>query len=491
MSDQNQIEPSRPFEEVHEFQGVLTKGERSIADQHFIVRYSTRRPGPIHGRILGEGSRATGERFSSLMRQSGLYSAIRSKAEGADEPVLESQRVRLRSSTTRFWPDSYTPSMVGVLAVLELDEFKVSTAFQREEPKRQISFSLAGPRDFWDLSCIRERSFIGSTRIEPRSIRIQDPKDELSVKLTPHFVYSTVVLEDGHRVPVEDSFDSLIIETEFSCDVLDDEQFRSRAIAIADDIMLLASIGARRKLDWFSYGFGATDRFEEYVRTRLDRFEDSVGPQDPLVTRAEVEEFLSKTLAAYRHHQDQGFDLRWPLITTLTAHTSDLLEQRFLFLFMALEKLKDMYASREKAYSNFRTHSERKRTLHNLSEYISSKLKDHPNVEDIKEKLPELGRRPLWSILRELLSTYDVEWRDVYPEGTDKPTFIAVRNKLLHTAEEVDLGDLFYETERLQVVLERLLLKLLGWEDTFGAASVSDAEHLAKGPTAANVEVFD
>lgn len=122
---------------------------------------------------------------------------------------------------------------------------------------------------------------------------------------------------------------------------------------------------------------------------------------------------------------------------------------------------------------------------------MENSLEGHPGLDDIKEKIPELGRPPLWSVLRKLLDHYGVPWKDVYPPETEKPTFISVRNKLLHTAESVDLPTLFYETDRLQVVLERLLLSLLNWDDAFGAASVSEAERLAAGPSSGNVEVWD
>ena len=346
------IEPHRPFEEIHEFQGSISKGEKTIEEQHFIIRYPTHRPGQIHGRIMGRDTREAADTFAALMRRYGSRYSIRSKPSEGTTRRYESDNAILRSSGSRNWPRDYSPSMVGVLGYLELQDFTVWIDRKRDGAKRQIALALAGPRDFWDLHWGREWSYTGEVKLQHDSVPVEIPEEEVSAKLEPHFILSKSVLEDGHEVSVEDNYDSLVFETTADPGGLSDDTFRESSTELANDLLLLASIGARRRLDWFSFHFAKSDGIQQYVRTRSEHFEASVGPTDPLVQRADAISFLGTGLKALRQLREHGFDLSISLITALTAHTSDLLEQRFLFLFMALEKLKDMYAASQKLDNN-------------------------------------------------------------------------------------------------------------------------------------------
>ena len=75
-----------------------------------------------------------------------------------------------------------------------------------------------------------------------------------------------------------------------------------------------------------------------------------------------------------------------------------------------------------------------------------------------------------------------MEWKDLYPNDVARPSFFNTRNALVHSANEIDFDILFCETYRVQTIVERLLLKLLGWKDIHGAGSVP-VGYLAKGPS--------
>ena len=55
-------------------------------------------------------------------------------------------------------------------------------------------------------------------------------------------------------------------------------------------------------------------------------------------------------------------------------------------------------------------------------------------------------------------------------------TLIDTRNKLLHSSRDLDIDLLDKETTRLQAIVERFLLRMLGWTDF----SALPSKHLRK-----------
>jgi len=415
------------------------------------------------------------------MNQPGIYGSLRSKDTERGGPIYESNKVFVRSSEGRLWPEEYGSRMVGVIAELEIEE--LTRTYKREpgENERRISFALAGPRDFWPLGWLRSRSYTGEVGFghDPPSVEIPNPT-RAKLQFAPHYVFSSISFDDGRELGIEDYYHSIIVKTDLPPTEIPDDEFQCQAIKIVDDLLLVASVAARFWIDWFSFQFVASSKLVDHVRSRRESFVESVGHHDTLVDRGKAFDFLTIAMQALREHQDSGFDLYLPLITVMTANTSKLPEQGFLFYFMALEKLKDMYAKKEGLVRTVGSSSEGRCLIKDVNSYLDKRLADHPALTLVKEKTVELDRPPLWHVLEKFLLEYDVEWKDLYPPNTERPSFIGVRNRLIHSAESVEPVQLYFETERLRVVLERLLLKLLRWQ--YGAASSMEVERLAYGP---------
>ena len=56
------------------------------------------------------------------------------------------------------------------------------------------------------------------------------------------------------------------------------------------------------------------------------------------------------------------------------------------------------------------------------------------------------------------------------------------RNALMHSAETICDEVLYYETERTQILLKRLIVKLLGCQESDWASTFRDAEYLSRMP---------
>jgi len=84
------------------------------------------------------------------------------------------------------------------------------------------------------------------------------------------------------------------------------------------------------------------------------------------------------------------------------------------------------------------------------------------------------------SVLDEILEKFDVEWKDLYPNN-HKRTIIQTRDDLLHSSRTIDFKFLSKESYRLRSIIERILLRMLGWKDISNSPKNYIKEWLTEG----------
>ena len=249
---------------------------------------------------------------------------------------------------------------------------------------------------------------------------------------------------------ISDYRPSIIVETNELPKERSDDEFQSLAIEIVNDILLVSSMVAGCWIDWFSWEFYSSDKHVYHVRSLERDYADEII-HDCGERRKFLEGFLAKAVQALRDHKKEKFDLSIPLGNWITARTEPP-EQKFIFYFLALEKLKDMYAKNNKK-----------------------------ETEKYKYKN---GGYHLWPVLEILLNKYDVEWKNLYPsdKAGSRPAFIDLRNALIHSTETICDEVLYYETERTQILLKRLIVKLLDCQESDWAETFLDTQYLSRMP---------
>ena len=476
----NDIEQSKPFYRRREFQGTLSKAGNNIDDLHFIIDYAENKPDKIKAAIVG--NHTDSDRISALMRRGTPYAEIRSKAyEGCNE-IIRSSRAIIKQAQNRQWPNEYGDRMGGKICDIELQKLEIDISVDnKDKDERGICFYLAGPTSFWPLHWSRARSYTGDANIEIDPLQIDIPNPiQAKIELRPSFLYSPIRLEDGKEAEATDYVLTIEIKTDLSIEDLPDSDFINHAIQTADDLTLLASFVSRRHIKWFRYDCYSSKRSLHFVRYISESFADDVYYGDLLIKPHEAKNFIQSSIINLQNLREKKFDLLLPIINVLNGHESQYLEQRFILYFMSLEKLKDMYAIERDINSNFSNNSEKKKILRSIRKLIRDQLSDVKS-QPIVDKVNELNRPSIWSVVGSLLSDQSVEWKDLYPNDVARPSFFNTRNALVHSANEIDFDILFCETYRVQTIVERLLLRLLGWKDIHGAGSVP-VEYLAKGP---------
>ena len=333
MNNTDRISP-RPFEEVHEFQGTITKNDYELSDRHFEIMYSTRKPGIIRGRIKGEESRKELEHLEKLMIQPGNYAKLRSKTTTSNGPIYESDKVFLRSVSGRWWPTEYGDRMVGDVAEFDIEELTVTDfASIQNTDERRISFALSGPRDFWP-PIFRMTEYTGKVEIEHKPINMEiDNAARAKIQAEPNYVFSSISIDNGHELEISDYYYSIIVKTDVSPTEISDDKFQSQATEIVNDLLLVSSVVSRSWIDWFLSYFQASDKFVSRVRSLRRNYVDEIGyngDYNSLYERKRflTEGFLAIAVQALRKHRQNGFDLYIPLINLMAANTNAVLADR-------------------------------------------------------------------------------------------------------------------------------------------------------------------
>ena len=477
----NDIEQSKPFYRRREFQGTLSKAGNNIDDLYFIVDFAENKPDKIKAAILGD---TTDFRISDLMGEGTPYAEIRSKAYEGCYEIIRSSKAIIKQAYNRGWPNEYGDHMVGKICDIELQELEIDISVDnKDRGERRIRFYLVGPRSLWPLLYRSwKKSYTGVVNIEIDPLQIDVPNPiQAKIELRPSFLYSPIRLEDGKEVEATDYVLTIEIKTDLSIEDLSDSDFINYAIQIADDLTLLASFVSRKHIKWFRYDCYSSKRLRHFVRYISESFVDDVYDGDLLIKPGEAKEFIQSSIINLQNLREKQFDLFLPIINVLNGHESQYLEQRFILYFMSLEKLKDMYAIERDIDSNFSNKSEKNKILRSIRKLIRDQLPEVESNKPIIDKVNELDRSSIWSLVDSLLSDQSVEWKDLYPTDVVRPSFFNTRNALIHSANKIDGDLLFYETYRVQTIVERLLLKLLGWKNIYRAGSVH-ADSLAKGP---------
>ena len=450
------LQEAQPFYKRHRFVGQFVLDDVTTDPVDVVVEFNELEGGRIDGVILG------GESSMEAAQQAyKRHKACRLVSYGDSRHTVEAERVLVSSLTSE---------STGVVA--EFSCVSVSETLRLEgATERGISFRLAGA-----LGALEPRNFLPSSWTGERTIERRGNKLGLGVSWPGTIELSNEYLWEQSDGPNRGRY-AYVPTLELGCDVsrdeLPDETFIEKAKALVDDATLLMSFACRHWIVWYSYSFLTPEFVSQYrfhnsrdTRNEKHRINDSsVGMK--------AAEFLRVCLPRFQERRAKGEDLRLPIVYGVPKAGSRSVEERFASVFWALEKLVDVFVKRENrdqilGRSDFRRVSRNVRKVFDKAQ-IPEGIWGQPPVglHMIQEKISELNRPSIGTQLQWLCDSLDVTWRDLYPASYDapKPRFITTRNEIFHSNTPIDGGLVFRETRRVSLLLERLILKALGWSD--------------------------
>ena len=450
------LQEAQPFYKRHRFVGQFVLDDVTTDPVDVVVEFNELEGGRIDGVILG------GESSMEAAQQAyKRHKACRLVSYGDSRHTVEAERVLVSSLTSE---------STGVVA--EFSCVSVSETLRLEgATERGISFRLAGA-----LGALEPRKFLPSSWTGERTIERRGNKLDLGVSCPGTIELSNEYLWEQSDGPNRGRY-AYVPTLELGCDVsrdeLPDETFIEKAKALVDDATLLMSFACRHWIVWYSYSFLTPEFVSQYrfhnsrdTRNEKHRINDS-----PVGMKAA--EFLRVCLPRFQERRAKGEDLRLPIVYGVPKAGSRSVEERFASVFWALEKLVDVFVKRENrdqilGRSDFRRVSRNVRKVFDKAQ-IPEGIWGQPPVglHMIQEKISELNRPSIGTQLQWLCDSLDVTWRDLYPASYDapKPRFITTRNEIFHSNTPIDGGLVFRETRMVSLLLERLILKALGWSD--------------------------
>jgi hypothetical protein len=457
--------------------GSLARANHIVNGLHIFVEYRKDREGPIYGYILGDGE--TAERLEALMQGTDGFYRLEARPIGKLNPFVSSNTVLLRNISMRGRRDDSELNRIQYqIAQLEFQDIKEEKQLASAPGEQIVSFSIRGAREFWPAFYSRTLRYDGNVETKQKLVTISIDGFR-NVRVGFHFIYDQAEVAGTNGTFVTDAF-ALNFYPDVTSGKLSPADLVNLCVSIADDLLLLASVVSRRWIQWDRYMILSNDSLIRYVRTIRPANTERIWREDLLIMPNDCVQFLETALLEYRALKKAGMDLRLPLIYLVSAHERETLESQFVNFFLALEKIKDLYARHH--HEEFIIKSSLFRKLSSRTRKVVDELVDNClKRKEIKEKIPELQRPSMKSMLLRILRYYEVNWEDLYPKGQEL-TIVNTRHQLFHSSVEVDIDTLMVERYRLQYLLERLVLSMLKWTEHSTAQAPYNREFLYSKP---------
>lgn len=466
-------EESKLFTQKLRCVGKISDGIHTVDDLHITIIHPVLQPDKIKGLIYINNPRAT----------EGVIRLFNSKVAGLTleayngNQKLFSDELSIKNFSReqrKIKPGKITTS---ITLSFELRSVKFIDSFESKNDieTRTLSFFLAGPSDVWQILQIRYPDDSGNIKIELKNSSI-DLGDEFDISIFPWHFYDR--LTEPYKLDVSTSVLALRIKTDRPRSEIPDNAFLEYGQRLADDLLLLSSFLSKHWIAWYGYNLITADRIESFFRQARKTISAKVHGDEFPIKSNKIREFLKKGLVALHNLREDGLDLTLPITYYIVGHEARYVEERFTTLFLALEKIKDLYASKNELDKTLNG-SAFGRLKSKLSKLVKQEIDDAGLREKIIAKLPDLNRPPLRFTLESLFDRYSVKWQDIYPDGSDL-TLIRTRDFLFHSSSKADADELIRELNRLEIIMCRLLLRMLGWSDLSQTAKDYDRKRLRR-----------
>ena len=453
--------PQKPFFERREFKGSLARQKQIANGLQVVIQYPLTKEGEIRGKVLGD--RNTFKKIERLTSVPGPFWTLRSQEHEDIGWEIHSDEVLVPMISGQGWPPEYGKGMTAVIADLRLEDVFVTEHFRhRGMQDRHLSFFLAGPRELWSVHHLRVPSFTGEVEIDVRNAPIElDEPFPFDIEVRPIYLYDEAPASGNCQLSADVL--ALHLKTRKSMEEFSTERFLALGKQLADDLTLLVSFLSRHWVTWFRYQLETNDKIETYVRRTRPCSTKKLQWENGLLEHHRSREFLKTGLRNLRTLRKKGFNLFMPIVYFVSANEKTYLEEQFTTFFLSLERIKDMFAKEENLQKNL-PNTAFKRLHSSIGDLVDSQVESPDARDRIRTKILELNRPSLRYVLESLLSKYRVTWEDLYP-AAGQLTLIKTRDKLFHSSLEIDIDLLIKERDRLQALLERILLRMLGWDD--------------------------
>jgi len=399
--------------------------------------------------------------------------ALRATICGFDKKVqytIETPEVYFSGSLTKYWGDEISETTVSG----EPQDLHVIHHLRNHEghERTHIVFWVS-PNQFLTPSMICSNSYAGDIKYE----RVKNLKftieDDVQIIFEKHFNSKTT--KNGDLI----QWSFLVACADLTVPANDVETLKTEILPVLDDFLLIASFAARERTSCL--GWSATDKNSHSTFYRgnytFPEYNDDSSVDDGVLDIMYYQKFIQMCYSSFLHFENK-LALRDALNSAVPS-TSQTLETSYLRTFSGLETLILDFRRKE----NFEFVLPENEWLV-LRGYIHKCIKHFtkPNLSrgqraSVYRKLGELNRVSLGEAFEVFCQKYAIDLEDLWPVfGKKEIVGLAdIRNRLIHGDPfPYDLfGSLIVANEHLKYALERIIIRILGWD--VGETKVSPA----------------
>jgi hypothetical protein len=343
---------------------------------------------------------------------------------------------------------------------IEIDNFSIKWK-SRQAVEQKISFHFSGPQDFWE--------HLNSYQIDKKTKNLTYANPSFSI---PNFdgeiKIQNISITDfanirGNSTELKTSKNALVFIPKKELTPKDLKKFAFPALDIFEKQF---SMLQRKRVKWFKYQISTKTYSQLLIKNVKDEEYDRVDISNYLVEYSKSLEFVKTTHKGFYKLDKNGFDLISPVNYYLSSLEISYIDASYAMLFFALEKLIEESVTKHKSYQEKIIEDKRvsKKLRHKLNQTIEEVISDTDLQNLISEKIKELNRPSFRRKLKAVLTHYNIVWKDLY-ENEKELKFISIRNQLFHSNKPLIFSEVYKELIRLRSIFERIVLKLISWDD--------------------------
>lgn len=245
---------------------------------------------------------------------------------------------------------------------------------------------------------------------------------------------------------------------------------QTEIIEYLDAFLSVSSLGSRTRTEWVGWQSSNHENLTEFYR---GNFTFPTGESVPsfdegLVSLKDFHDFLSVCYPTFLKHPNKK-SIKQAIVSVVPGRRK-VMEESYLSMFAGLEAL--LLDFRERENLEFvmpeaeKWEAMKKRIKNNIAKTIKTEMTKEQRCY-IYNKLEELNRIPLRVAYNKFCDFYKINLSDLWPlfGGKGVVGLAEIRNRLIHGDQSLmQFHDaLWVAEESLRFMLERILVKILGW----------------------------
>ena len=453
--DEDCLLPTDKFSRTFEFAGIFEANEHRTLPLSVEIVHS-----PVNSHVPKGIIRGTGKDYEIIkqfFRNSRAPTCVlRSSSEKRDSIVCKD--VLLHRIRNRLFPHDERGTVHQVIGHFSFEELEIRRVFGSRSDgfRKRAQFIIDGPAMLWMTHSGRLLADTGEieNRVWDSSISLEGMTEAIEAR--PHYVYAQPSRTGIIREVAQAELFSLIINAPEG-DPRGTEEFMIHASEIADTLCLLVGFLSKSPIRWFSSTCADGDVIIERHRAVKTNFDEPPKWDEVVLSSENIRKFITTAFSAYR----KAPTTRLPILYYIWSQSARFAEERFTVLFFAFEKILS-FLDKLQPEPELLSEAELSALWKVVRPALTAIGKSPEQAELIQDKRSELRRPSLWHRVQCQMRILSISLDDVGgDEGLRK--MIKVRNRLTHDGDEVPIDQVVFETKRLETIVERMLLRLLGW----------------------------